>query len=116
MKFLFPVGIGCLVVGMVLLIGSATWTQVIPSDSVWDREQALELEHAASRFHQDTFDESIDKVTLEQSRIAWEEHQQQLDRALTVRNSVPYYLRVCGIACLGVAASLILVHQHNQNQ
>ena len=81
MKYLFHIGVGCFVVGLSLLIASAAWNQVLPDDAVWDHEQAVALSQAAGKFHQDTFDESIDKVTLEQSRIAWEEQQQELDQA-----------------------------------
>lgn len=109
---LFRIGVVSIVVGVCLLVASFAW-RALPNDVVWSKTQAQAYASAAATFHNHTFDKSITKEQMQKTREEYETRRKQYDRALSIKNSPPTYLRIAGLifAVIGVVAILTVRNQ-----
>ena len=112
---LYPIGVALVVLGMLLIVGSFAWFQLLPRDAVWTEDQAVAYQKIAYEYHHQTFDKSIDKLTLAKTKAEYESQREQLDNARSLQAKIPIYLRVFGVGVLVIGVSLMYTPQTNRN-
>lgn len=111
MKLVPSIGIAMVLLGVLLILSSFAWNQVVPRDALWTEQQAEEYQRIAYEYHQQTFDKSIDKITLSKTKAQYDAQRDKYDRARLSQIKIPFYLRATGVGTLIVGVSMIYAAQ-----
>ena len=108
MKRLFFAAVSLIAIGLVLLMISFFWTNMVPDDMVWSDEQADAHRRASLAYHETQFDKSASEIELRQLREEFEALDGKLSAAKRTKNGPPIYLRWAGTMAAGLGALVLL--------
>lgn len=94
-----------------LILASFAWKPLVPQNALWSKTQAEELQAASAQLHHDSHDRDLPPEKLAESQAKFDALQTDLDRAVAMRTSTPFYLRIGGIVIGVVGIGLILAER-----
>lgn len=101
--------------GIVLILVSFAWKPLVPQNALWSKDRAAELQAASAQLHHDSHDRDLAPEKLAESQAKFDALQTRLDRAVAMRTSTPFYLRIAGILIGVVGIGLILTERSQQS-
>ena len=97
--------------GMLLLAADIGWKHMIPQSVFRTNQQAVDYVDSAAQYHEVTFAQGEGTPEYEQAREKYEAERAELDRARTMRDRAPFFLKAIGLLSAGIGIFLLLVHR-----